>query len=346
MNGISLFAGIGGLDLGLREAAGIRTVCYVEWDGYCQEVLKKRMQEGYLDDAPIWSDIRSFNGKEWAGRVDIVFGGFPCQDISTSGKGAGIKIGTRSGLFYELIRVVGEVRPRFLFLENVSAITSRGIDTVLGCLAEAGYDARWEIVSAAEVGAPHRRERWFCLAYAAGEHERGILREGDSEGEQYEVCSADRLGLRTEPSVNGKGDRKTETMANPELCRYDRCGSESILSSRNEQPSDSQQSGDRRTSQISGSSHDWRIDPADLPRTSESFVGRVAHGVPKRVDRLKCLGNAVVPSQAAEAWRRLTEDLADSELRGCVHRQLEEQSAEGRLPAQRNFGAGRPEEQI
>jgi len=139
-------------------------VCYIEYDTYCQEVLKKRGEEGWLDIAPVWDDIRTFDGRPWREKVDIVFGGFPCQDISVAGKGKGIKEGTRSGLFFELMRVCGEVRPEYIFLENVSAINKRGLDIVLGSLSEIGYNAEWGHLSAREVGARHKRDRWFCLA--------------------------------------------------------------------------------------------------------------------------------------------------------------------------------------
>jgi DNA (cytosine-5)-methyltransferase 1 len=321
LNGISCFAGIGGLDLAVRE--DVRTVCYIEWDKYCQEVLKKRMQEGFLDDAPIWGDIQSFDGRPWHGKVDIVFGGFPCQDISLAGKGAGIKEGTRSGLFYQLIRLIGEIRPRYVFLENVSAITYRGLDVVLGELSKAGYDAKWTDLRASDVGARHRRERWFCLAYTKrdgcfGTEGRGSLEEailGEQGGEN--------------DSFNSKGTsslpRAREDVAYSELCG---CVHGQITEQSAEawKPSfgepkpkspmaysaDSRFSGLQRGNSLNGGeitlglgSGVWLIDPADFESSSESFVGRVAHGVPKRVDRLKCLGNAVVPQQGNKAWRIL-----------------------------------------
>jgi DNA (cytosine-5)-methyltransferase 1 len=308
MNGISLFAGIGGLDLGLKQATGIRTACYVEWDPYCQEVLKKRMQEGWLDVAPIYSDIKTFDGKPWRGRVDIVFGGFPCQDISIAGKGAGIKVGTRSGLFYELIRVVGEVRPRFVFLENVSMLTNRGIDTVLGELAKEGYDARWEIVSAAQLGAPHRRERWFCL---------GTLSDSTSIGQEHEICPGRNAAELCGEISNAEGS-ECESPINSWRGRNGPTNS-GMLPYPPEPGLEGQESESELRRREPGlfTECDWLTDPADLESSSESFVGRVAYGIPKRVDRLKCLGNAVVPLQAAEAWRKLTENLSDpASLRG------------------------------
>ena len=164
---LSLFAGAGGGLLASREL-GWRTVCAVELDPYCQRVLCERQNDQTFEPFPIWDDIRSFDGKPWRGLVDIVSGGFPCQDISTAGKGAGIT-GEKSGLWKEMARVIGEVRPQFAWIENSPALVSRGLDTVLGDLAALGYDARWGVVSACAVGAPHTRERLFVYAYSNGE---------------------------------------------------------------------------------------------------------------------------------------------------------------------------------
>jgi DNA (cytosine-5)-methyltransferase 1 len=163
---LSLFSGVGGLELGIRLAVpGARVLGYVERDAYAASVLLARMEDSSLEFAPIWiGEIEDLDGSELADRVDIICGGFPCQDISVAGQGEGIG-GRRSGLWSEIVRLADEIRPRFLFLENVSAITSRGLDTVLADLAEGGFDAEWLCLRASDVGAPHRRERWFCLAY-------------------------------------------------------------------------------------------------------------------------------------------------------------------------------------
>ena len=166
LNGISLFSGIGGIDLALSE--WVRTICYCENDRYAQAVLLSRMHDGSLHRAPIWDDVCTFETKPFEEMVDIIFGGFPCQDISVAGLGAGLG-GSRSGLFFEIVRLTRELRPRFIFLENVPAITVRGLDRVLLEITALGYDCRWTIVSAAEMGAPHIRERWFLLAHANGE---------------------------------------------------------------------------------------------------------------------------------------------------------------------------------
>jgi len=304
LHGISCFSGVGGLDLAIGE--DVQTVCYIEWDSYCQKVLQKRMQEGFLDDAPIWADICSFDGSKWAGRVDIVFGGFPCQDISVAGKGAGIKQGTRSGLFFQMLRVIGEIRPRFVFLENVSAITNRGLDVVLGCLSEAGYDAVWTDLRASDVGAPHRRERWFCLAYR---------NNGFSDKQSSEVFSG-RNAVDFSGSTEVLADSELVGCVQPQHEKQPRFKEE--LSSRKSM-ADSDAEGpqrrhsfDGRKSALGFGSGIWDTDPADFDSASESFVGRVVDGCSKRVDRLKCLGNAVVPQQGREAWRILTADVSNS----------------------------------
>ena len=166
---ISLFSGVGCTELGLKLVwPELRTVCYVENDAHCQRVLQARMRDGCLDDAPIWDDVTTFDGRPWRGLVDIISGGFPCQDISCAGKGAGIR-GKRSGLWEEMRRIVCEVRPELVVVENVSALLGRGMGVVLGDLAEAGYDSRWTSLPAWAVGAPHKeRDRTFIFAHASG----------------------------------------------------------------------------------------------------------------------------------------------------------------------------------
>lgn len=162
MNELALFAGAGGGILG-GKLLGWRTVCAVEWDAYARNVLVARQNDGCLDPFPIWDDVQTFDGRPWRGRVDVVSGGFPCQDISAAGKGAGIT-GARSGMWSHMARIVGEVRPRFVFVENSPVLTSRGLGTVLGDLAAMGYDARWGVLGAVNAGAPHKRERIWIVA--------------------------------------------------------------------------------------------------------------------------------------------------------------------------------------
>ena len=162
MNELALFAGAGGGILG-GKLLGWRTVCAVERDAYAAQVLAQRQNDGILEPFPIWSDVTSFDGKPWRGIVDVVSGGFPCQDISVAGKGAGIT-GARSGLWKEFARIIGEVRPRYAFIENSPALVTRGLGTVLCDLAAMGFDAEWGVISAADVGGSHKRERLWIIA--------------------------------------------------------------------------------------------------------------------------------------------------------------------------------------
>ena len=178
MNELALFAGAGGGILG-GHLLGWRTVCAVEWEQYPASVLCARQNDGLLPPFPIWDDVQTFDGKPWRGIVDVISGGFPCTDISAAGKGAGID-GEASGMWREMARVICEVRPRFVFVENSPMLTSRGLGTVLGDLAEMGFDARWCVLGADDAGANHQRKRIWILAYANGESrstwkDRGVL---------------------------------------------------------------------------------------------------------------------------------------------------------------------------
>jgi DNA (cytosine-5)-methyltransferase 1 len=161
---LDLFSGIGGFSLGL-ERAGMRTVAFCEIEPYCRAVLAK-----HWPDVPCYDDVRTLTAERLAAdgiAADAICGGFPCQDISRAGNGAGIT-GERSGLWTEYARLIGELRPRVAIVENVAALLERGIDTVCGDLADLGYDAEWSLVSACAVGAPHMRQRMFIVAYPNG----------------------------------------------------------------------------------------------------------------------------------------------------------------------------------
>ena len=171
MNELALFAGAGGGILG-GQLLGWRTVCAVESDPYCCDVLAQRQDDGCLDPFPIWrGDIRDFDGRPWAGTVDVVSGGFPCTDIAPPGGGAGIN-GDESGLWKEMARITGEVRPRFVFVENSPMLTARGLGTVLGDLASLGFDAEWGVVGAHHISAPHKRDRIWIVATSASQGKR------------------------------------------------------------------------------------------------------------------------------------------------------------------------------
>ena len=177
LNELSLFTGYGGFSLGLR-LAGIktRTVMYVEWERYPQEIIKARIQDGLLDDAPIWADISTLDGSQLRGVVDIITAGFPCQPHSVAGK----KLGSEDerNLWPDTLRIISEVGPKFIMLENVPGLLSGDGQRpayggqVVGELSEIGYDAEWDIVSASDAGAPHKRERWWCLAHKVDDPEQ------------------------------------------------------------------------------------------------------------------------------------------------------------------------------
>jgi DNA (cytosine-5)-methyltransferase 1 len=161
MKVLDLFSGIGGFSLGL-ERAGMTTVAFCEVDKKCQKVLAKHWPE-----VPVFDDVRILNKgllDEKGISVDVICGGFPCQDISLAGKGAGIE-GERSGLWSEFARLIGELRPKYVIVENVTALLSRGLDRVLGDLASFGYDAEWHCIPASAVGLPHLRDRIWIIAY-------------------------------------------------------------------------------------------------------------------------------------------------------------------------------------
>lgn len=282
---LALFAGAGGGILG-GKLLGWRTVCAVEIEPYCREVLMRRQNEGHLDPFPIWDDVRTFDGRPWNGLVDVISGGFPCQDISVAGKGAGIE-GERSGLWKEFARIIGEVRPRFAFVENSPALVRRGLGTVLGDLAALGYDARWGIVSAADCGAPHLRERLWIVADA---NKIASPQRGD------DIANAGSCGVRNFSRGRGRGHDTGE----PEAKTYgdvahaneaQREGVQRAVRGEQEHP----------YTHIPGMR--WPDDPAEIP---ESNVGRVVDDVAFRVDRLAAIGNGQVPIVAATAWRILS----------------------------------------
>ena len=173
MNELHLFAGIGGGILG-GQLLGHTTVCAVELEPYCRQVLLQRQRDGILPKFPIWDNVTTFDGKPWRGKVDIVAGGFPCQDISGAGGGAGLA-GERSGLWGEMARIIDEVRPEYAFVENSPMLTSRGLVRVLGDLAKMGYDARWGVLEARHCGYDHKRSRIWIVAHSNSDR----LQRGD-----------------------------------------------------------------------------------------------------------------------------------------------------------------------
>ena len=215
LTNISLFSGVGGLDLGAKLVGGFKTVAYVEFDRYAQGVLMSRMRSGDLDDAPIFEDVRTFDGRSIEGRIDVVSGGFPCQDLSFAGKREGIE-GSRSGLWKEYARIVGEVRPRFVLVENVPGLLADGaLGVVLGDLASMGFDAEWFVLSAAEVGSLHRRDRVWVIAHSRvqlAESKRsgrtdGLKSSQQKEGSMHSVTLAQAVQMWPTPTGRDGKDK-------------------------------------------------------------------------------------------------------------------------------------------
>ena len=302
---IDTFSGIGGFSLAARWLGGIETVQFVERDPYCQRILAK-----HWPDVPIHDDICTFNPAP--GSADIVCGGFPCQDISHAGKQAGIKEGTRSGLFYELMRVVRLVGPRYVVLENVAAITANGMDAVLGTLAEAGFDAEWACIPASAVGACHRRDRWWCVAYANERGEAGGDIRGEGPRIERRIKSAADAGRCRVPKMRGGADcnahwprQNTEpAYATSEQC-HDGGFADAARPARTAAQFGNGDGSDAANTSSQGLERRWpcgsianRLSSNWRSYLSEPVLCRGDDGLSCRVDRLKALGNAVVPQVA------------------------------------------------
>lgn len=162
LHGLDLFSGVGGITLGLSR--WVKPLAYCEIEPFCEAVLIGRMAEGKLPRAPVWDDVRTLAAKPFKGHIDIITAGFPCQDISVANADAEGLAGERSGLVTEVYRLAEQIEPTFLFLENVPAIRTRGLSSIVRKLASLGYDSRWCMLSAFDCGAPHQRTRWFLLA--------------------------------------------------------------------------------------------------------------------------------------------------------------------------------------
>jgi len=206
VNELALFAGAGGGILG-GHLLGWRTVCAVEWEPYAASVLVQRQNDGILPPFPIWDDVQTFDGKPWRGIVDVVSGGFPCQDISAAGKGAGID-GERSGMWREMARIIREVRPRYAFVENSPMLVTRGLERVLADLTSMGYDSRWGVISAADIGANHRRERiWIYARLGDSKSPRFPTRiTGQGQRQSWGTSFGSSQWWETEPNVDRVAD--------------------------------------------------------------------------------------------------------------------------------------------
>ena len=203
LNELALFAGAGGGILG-GHLLGWRTVCAVEWEQYPASVLCARQNDGLLPPFPIWDDVQTFDGKPWRGIVDVVSGGFPCQDLSVANPNGDGLDGERSGMWREMARIIGEVRPRFAFVENSPMLVNRGLERVLADLTAMGYDSRWGVISASDIGANHRRERiWICARLGNTKSTRFPTRfTGQGKRQSWGTGIGSAQWWQTEPNVD------------------------------------------------------------------------------------------------------------------------------------------------
>tara|TARA_R110000822_G_scaffold26609_1_gene80034 strand:- start:638 stop:1471 length:834 start_codon:yes stop_codon:yes gene_type:complete len=250
----SLFSGIGGFELGLERAIPSETIWQVEQDKFCQSILKK-----HWPNAKIYDDVRNIK-KENVEVPDIICGGFPCQDLSVAGKQGGIQ-GEKSGLWWEMWRIISELsegrKKPIVVLENVSNIIRLGGREVLGSLAQIGYNAEWTTIRASDFGAPHRRERWFCVAYPN--------RDSEPSRSKHET-PLEGTSSNTDIKRIKKHSHNTISMGPARFPKH-RGSTSTGLHPRNH----------------------WKESPIESP------LCNVDDGIPQRMARLKALGNAIVP---------------------------------------------------
>lgn len=289
MRELSLFSGAGGGLLG-TYLLGWQPIGYVEWNDYCQRVIAARIRDGILPAAPIFGDIRTFTSEGYAagytGLVDIITGGFPCQPFSI----AGARLGADDprNMWPATIECIRVVRPRFCLLENVPGLLTTGyFGTVLGDLAASGYDVRWRVLSAAEMGAPHLRDRLWIVAYA----------DGSRCGKQNAFRSDCHIEWNDTTQEQDRRSEQGQPVADREV-------------------SNSNSDNEYRRSGNVQMGREWcSINVAENSATrrnqwsTEPTMGRVAYGVAYRMDRISALGNGQVPAVVRAAWLLLNESI-------------------------------------
>lgn len=329
---LDTFAGIGGFSYAAEKLiGGFETTQFIEIDPFCQKVLKK-----HWPHVPIHDDIRTFTAKPF--QYQVICGGFPCQDISVAGLQKGITEETRSGLFFELMRVIRMVRPQYVVLENVAAILNRGLDIVLRELSEAGYDAEWSVIPASSVGACHKRSRWWLVAYpnsfrcGGGSSERRSIRErpffsGEQKrremGSETQRCSINTSNPNDNGSpsaekcgFNAEASDRTQEGQN-QSCQFERSSKPSssrAIQSSTEFTNSYSKGVERRKftipKELQNAAYTWQsntphLSPEWRKYVSKSVLCRGDDGLRNRVDRLRSLGNSVVPQCAAIPLQRV-----------------------------------------
>jgi len=294
LNGLAICAGVGAIELALEQRIdGFKTVCFVEGELYSAANLVKKMEKGRFHSAPVWSNLCTFDGEPWRGTVHIISGGFPCQPHSTAGKRLGEE--DPRNLWPHVRRVIGEIMPRLVFLENVPNINNTIAPELVRDLAQMGYSAAWCVITASSVGAPHKRARWFLLAHAdGGPHKKPSrthrkipvkgrrLPPGENKGEAWQESRGG--GKNAIPDADHSNEHAmpfNETFESPPELEGGTIPDAEGIESR-------------------GFENWWQVEPR---------VGRVVDGVADWVDRMRACGNGVVPQQAARAFDILVDVL-------------------------------------
>jgi DNA (cytosine-5)-methyltransferase 1 len=343
LNGLALCSGFCGIERGLESRIdGFKTICHVEGEAYAAANLVKKIQEGTIHEAPVWSNLKTFNGKPWRSKVDIITGGFPCQPHSSAGKLLAEE--DPRNLWPDVKRIISEVRPRIIFLENVSNINNTIAPSIVGDLAQMGFDSAWCVVRASDIGAPHRRARWFIMAiansYNSNEPNMRINESFEGTSKLEKVTLSDTHGQssneelqRTNREIFEEG-RRLQTRKDERKARGEPWGkSENDVADTH---------GERRNKNqfnIRGGKLDLKRSCSEISNTYgqrnqrpgaelrqrplfkrhidaesiesrrfedwwavEPSVGRMVDGVAYWVDRLRGCGNGVVPQQAAYAF--------------------------------------------
>ncbi len=284
MNGLALFAGVGGLDLGINLILPeSRAVCYVEGEAYAASVLAKQMEKGRLHPAPIWSNVVTFDGTPWRGKVDFISAGFPCQPWSVAGKQKGIE--DERWLWDHIERIICEVQPRFLFLENVPGLINGGLSPVLKSLAKIGFNAEWGTLRASDVGAKHHRNRLFIFGYIP-----------DSKCVLDGYRRLDQINTGIVSQWQGDTRRSYGNKSRLQPSKEEGCDEGDFPNSQRGGWNENQLNTSKRQSDVIGFGKNrewWSIEPG---------LGRMVDGVAHRVDRLRACGNGVVPLQAGVAY--------------------------------------------
>ena len=308
---LDLFSGIGGFSYAAEKiVGGFETTQFVEIDPYCQSVLHKN-----FPNVPIHNDIKTFTGKP--GQFDVFTAGFPCQDLSVAGRQKGIGEGTRSGLFYEIIRLLGEIQPRFVLFENVRNLLSHEkgatFQEILFQIAKAGYDAEWSVISAKDVGACHKRERLWIIAYPNSNRvqsrvQRGLSREWkilSEESKRSEMGSEVERCSQTSTNSNSNGSSTSERFRiNGETNSGSQERENQVSKSERSSKSGSSKVIQRLT-EVKWEHRENQLDPNWERYLSKPTLRRGDDGLSNRVLRLKALGNSIVPACAAIPLQRI-----------------------------------------